>query len=142
RWCESMQYLMALASEHGEAMRFEELGHGAVLTKIAQTIQRQTPAAVLSAIIEHERQEAKAADTVAEAASARRQDPGDALGNPRTAGEKVAAWNGKYPIGTKVRSLIADYTSLQTRTQAMVLFGHRAAIYMKDYNGYFDLDEI
>jgi len=24
----------------------------------------------------------------------------------------------------------------------MVLFGHRAAIYMEEYKGYFDLDEI
>jgi malonyl CoA-acyl carrier protein transacylase len=24
----------------------------------------------------------------------------------------------------------------------MVLFGHRAAVYLQGYNGYFDLDEI
>ncbi len=31
---------------------------------------------------------------------------------------------------------------LETRTKAVVLFGHRAAVYMKGYNGYFDIDEI
>jgi hypothetical protein len=32
--------------------------------------------------------------------------------------------------------------NLETRTEAKVLFGHRAAVYMKGHNGYFDLDEI
>jgi hypothetical protein len=31
---------------------------------------------------------------------------------------------------------------LQTRTEASILFGHRAAIYMQGYQGYFDLDEV
>ncbi|UII31913.1 hypothetical protein LVD17_26845 [Fulvivirga ulvae] len=30
----------------------------------------------------------------------------------------------------------------ETCTEVMVLFGHRAAIYMKDYNGYLDLKEV
>jgi len=59
-----------------------------------------------------------------------------------TAEEKIAAWNAKYPIGTFVKSTTARYGQLETRTQALVLFGHRAAVYMKGYNGYFDLDEL
>ena len=35
-----------------------------------------------------------------------------------------------------------DYGELTTRTSAIELFGHRAAVYMEGYNGYFDLDEI
>jgi hypothetical protein len=54
----------------------------------------------------------------------------------------VTAWNKRYPIGTKVKSAIADYDDLETRTGAVVLFGHRAAVYMNGYNGYFDLDEV
>jgi hypothetical protein len=65
-----------------------------------------------------------------------------ALERPATAADKVAVWNRSYPIGTRVKSLSTAHADLQTRTQAVVLFGHRAAIYMKGYNGYFDLDEI
>ena len=56
--------------------------------------------------------------------------------------QKVSAWNASHPVGTRVRSTIADYDDLETRTEAMLLFGHRAAVYMKGYNGYFDLDEV
>lgn len=114
RWCESVQYLMQLAASRGDSIDLEEVGYGDVLTKIAVTIKQQTPPAVVS-----------------------NQAP-----DRRTAAEKVAAWNGRHPVGTKVRSLTADYGSLETRTSAVVLFGHRAAIYMKGYNGYFDLDEL
>jgi malonyl CoA-acyl carrier protein transacylase len=55
---------------------------------------------------------------------------------------KVASWNKTHPVGTKVKSTLFDYGDLVTRTEAVVLFGHRAAVYMKEYNGYFDLDEI
>jgi malonyl CoA-acyl carrier protein transacylase len=61
---------------------------------------------------------------------------------PQSADEKVLHWNQKYPIGTKVRSTMAEYKALVTRTAAVVLFGHRAAVYMSGYNGYFDLDEL
>ncbi|HLP42426.1 MAG TPA: [acyl-carrier-protein] S-malonyltransferase, partial [Fibrobacteria bacterium] len=55
--------------------------------------------------------------------------------------ELVARWNRKYPVGTKVTSDL--YTEeLRTRTEAMVLFGHRAAVYMDGYNGYFDLRDL
>jgi hypothetical protein len=58
-----------------------------------------------------------------------------------SAQEKVAAWNRKYLVGTKI--ICHGYTEkLVTRTKAMVLFGHRAAIYIENYNGYFDLEEI
>jgi len=56
--------------------------------------------------------------------------------------EKVKSWNQNYPIGTKVKSSILDSDDLETRTSAVILFGHRAAVYLKGYNGYFDLNEI
>jgi hypothetical protein len=31
---------------------------------------------------------------------------------------------------------------LVTRSEAVVLFGHRAAVFLEGYHGYFDLDEI
>ena len=55
--------------------------------------------------------------------------------------QQIAHWNNTYPVGTSVR--VKGYGEpLETRTQAVVLFGHRAAIYMNNYNGYFDLDDI
>ncbi len=55
---------------------------------------------------------------------------------------KVADWNSRHPVGTRVRSLVTAQDTLATRTPAMVLFGHRAAVYMEGFNGYFDLDEL
>ena len=51
-------------------------------------------------------------------------------------------WNQNYPIGTRVKSIFMEEGGLETRTKAVVLFGQRAAVYLKGYNGYFDLDEI
>jgi hypothetical protein len=31
---------------------------------------------------------------------------------------------------------------MKTRSPAMVLFGHRAAIYLQGYDGYFVLDDV
>jgi malonyl CoA-acyl carrier protein transacylase len=58
-----------------------------------------------------------------------------------TAQEKVDRWNLTHPIGSRV-SVDGYESQLETRTEAIVLFGHRAAIYMKGYNGYFALDEV
>ncbi len=55
--------------------------------------------------------------------------------------KKIADWNKTYPCGTKVTCESYD-EELITRTEAVLLFGHRAAIYMEGYNGYFALDEI
>jgi hypothetical protein len=40
--------------------------------------------------------------------------------------------------------MVAAYQGkvMETKTEAMVLFGHRAAVYVKGFHGYFDLDEI
>ena len=122
RWCESVQYLMEEAARRGDAVQFEEVGYGDVLTKIVTTIRQQTPAPV--------------------AVPAPVAAPATTTAKKLTAAEKVAAWNGKFPVGTRVKSLTRSYDSLETRTPAVVLFGHRAAVYMKGYNGYFDVDEV
>jgi malonyl CoA-acyl carrier protein transacylase len=126
RWSESMQYLMAVGVHRGSTMEFEEVGFGDVLTRLDQTIKRQTPSSALEPYLrELEQSSASAVPKKAQAAQ-----------------EKVSLWNRKYPIGTKVKSLVMNYGNLETRSEALVLFGHRAAVYMKGYNGYFDLDEI
>jgi malonyl CoA-acyl carrier protein transacylase len=119
RWSESIQYLMGLgaAADPVNGMQFEEVGHGDVLTKLHFAIKQQTPKIVpVPASVD--------------------QPPA------ATAAHKVSAWNERHPVGTRVRSNTARYDELETRTPAVVLFGHRAAVYMKGYNGYFALDEI
>lgn len=124
QWCESIQYLLSIGLARGEAVEFEEVGYGDVLTKLVFTIKAQTPEASLEQFAN--------ADAGAKGANSKHGD----------ARARVLAWNNAHPIGTRVKSLIADYGSLETRTEAVVLFGHRAAVYMKGYNGYFDLREL
>lgn len=125
QWCESVQYLLSIGVGRGEAVEFEEVGYGDVLTKLVYTIKVQTPDALL-------REYANEHSPGVTVASAKLREV-EAL---------VAAWNEANPIGTKVKSSIAAYDNLETRTAAMVLFGHRAAVYMRGYNGYFDLNEL
>ena len=121
-WSDSIQYLLNVADD----MEFIEVGPGDVLTKLIVKIKDQLSrlagkaAAVKSAAVL----------AVADGKSA------------SSAEEKAAAWNKRHPVGTKVKSLVMDYGDLVTRTPAIVLFGHRAAVYVQRYNGYFDLDEI
>nr|QLG04870.1 PulI [Streptomyces sp.] len=96
-------------------MEFEELGHGNVLTKLINKIRREL--------------------------SSPRQQPIVAPAH-LSAGELVQQWNERYPVGTRVQSKIGEYQHLETATPATVLFGHRAAVYMNGYRGYFDLTEI
>ncbi|MER6910053.1 ACP S-malonyltransferase [Streptomyces sp. NPDC000594] len=97
-------------------MVFEELGHGNVLTKLINKIRRESP--------EPPR-------------------PGPVtVQQPLSAQETVRLWNERHPVGTRVRSTIGEYQDLETATPATVLFGHRAAVYMVGYRGYFDLTEI
>ena len=132
RWSESIQYLLAQGMKRGQQPEFEEVGHGDVLARMLRTIRQQTPESALAAYLTPET--VKAEEPRPAAAAVPLKSSG--------AAEKVAAWNRKHPIGTKVRSLLFDYKNLETRSQAVVLFSHRAAVYMKGYNGYFDLDEV
>lgn len=116
RWSDTIRNL--LAREGGDAMEFEEVGHGDVLTKMMRA-NRAAPVG-------------KPSDVPAQPASS---VPGDA-------GAKVAAWNRQHPVGTRVMSAQTSVEPLRTRTEAIVLFGHRAAVYVEGYEGYFDLDEL
>ncbi|MBM0104586.1 ACP S-malonyltransferase [Steroidobacter sp. S1-65] len=119
-WSDTIQSLISLEPD----IELIEVGHGDVLTKMIPKIKEQ-----LAKV-------ARNAPTPAVASAAQQENP-FAL-----AEQKVAAWNQRHPVGTKVRSRVLDYGDLVTRTPAIVLFGHRAAVYMERYNGYFDLDEI
>ncbi|HEX8611510.1 MAG TPA: ACP S-malonyltransferase [Telluria sp.] len=130
RWSESIQYLLALGRSRGEAPVFEELGHGDVLTKLVMTIKLQTPETVLDQLIKD--------GLAGEAAAA----PVSAPVKLTDAQEKIALWKKMHPVGTRVKSSLLNLDNLETRTDAVLLFGHRAAVYLKGYNGYFALDEL
>ncbi len=159
KWLQSIQYLL----EQG-GMAFEELGVGDVLTKLVATIQADFTAdkqAEKNRKDKNKVKQAKAKEVAkAEEVEQNQQTVADPVDSnsasskivataPKVAHEKetqsvdkrIAAWNDSYPIGTQV-TVVGYEDALETRSQAMVLFGHRAAIYMKGYNGYFALDEV
>jgi malonyl CoA-acyl carrier protein transacylase len=119
KWHQSIIYLMKLKD-----MAFEEVGHGKTLTGLLKSIKNEQ------------------IKTLDQAGPAKYFHYNNKEKYKINAEEKVKLWNQSYPIGTKVKSKIVNDKELETRTEAMILFGHRAAVYMKGYNGYFDLDEI
>ncbi|HKP98206.1 MAG TPA: ACP S-malonyltransferase [Fibrobacteria bacterium] len=127
RWTDSVLFLL----DQG-VMAFEELGVGDVLTKLVANIKRSRKP---SAPADSSAPASTPAPAPAEAPSA----PAE----PAASGtrELVDVWNRKYPVGTRVTSELYD-GELRTRTEALILFGHRAAIYIDGYNGYFDLREL
>lgn len=129
RWSGSIQYLMT--SAENKSIRFEEVGHGDTLTKMMTKIKEQTPSSIGTVNLdEHNNYSAVDADKQWVPASFSKAE------------DKIAVWNRLFNVGTKVKSTLLDKDGLQTRSEAVLLFGHRAAVYIKGYNGYFDLDEI
>lgn len=146
-WSSSIQYLMGLESDFGDAMEFEEVGSGEVLTKIYRTIKGETSLTIKKSVIDSDVTKITSNDNNVSAnnkkiESASIGDHSKSRGIFIQAEEKVKAWNLENHVGTRVRSTLDGFDELETRTPAMVLFGHRAAVYMKGYHGYFDLDEV
>ncbi len=106
--------ILYLLNEGKGKMEFEELGVGNVLTKLVKAIEKSV---------------------------APKEEKNNNASEDQSPEVLVNQWNKSHAIGTKVISELYD-TELETRTEAMLLFGHRAAIYMKGYNGYFDLREL
>ncbi|CAL9331516.1 ACP S-malonyltransferase [Streptomyces sp. Tu 3180] len=112
RWSDSMEHLL-----ENPGMEFEEIGHGNVLTKLLEKIRREIK-------------------------NAGKVRPGSPKKTTESAGEVVRKWNERYAVGSRFRSTAGSYGELETATEATVLFGHRAAVYMQGYRGYFDLREL
>lgn len=130
-WLESIRYLMRVGDQRAEDMRFQEAGVGSVLTKMMESIQRNSQQSITN---EPEREITP---------SASQSDPRSVMNalDGEDIYQQVSRWNKAYRTGTRVS--VKGYTQqLETRTEAVVLFGHRAAIYMKGYEGYFSLDEV
>ncbi len=134
KWFDSVKYLIEQKATEAEPMEFIEFGHGNVLTKMVKKIERELGVARKPAA------KAPVATSATAAVPAPQVTPATEAGKKALA--LVSEWNQKHPVGTKVKSLTLDYDELKTRTEAVVLFGHRAAVYMEGYNGYFDLTEI
>ncbi|QHI36087.1 Polyketide biosynthesis malonyl CoA-acyl carrier protein transacylase PksC [Kordia antarctica] len=137
RWSESMTYLL-----QQEDMEFEELGVGDVLTKLTGYIKKDFAKTQGQSVEKKEVATPTASNETKEPAKKEEPKTQVAKGNISSGATKlVAQWNETNPIGTKV---ISDFyeNELETRSQATILFGHRAAVYMKGYNGYFDLREV
>ena len=153
RWSDSILFLL----DQGE-MEFEEMGVGDVLSKLINYIRKewtsdskytQDQSEQKSESTDEESGNSKSDNSRVETSSIKEESESKNETAKQTtwqneslnAQEMVEHWNKIYPIGTKVSA--DDYdTELETRTKAMILFGHRAAVYMKDYNGYFDLREV
>lgn len=131
-WSDSIQYLVEESRKAGEPIFIEEVGHGEVLTKIVSRIMDEVGYSIPQG----------GGQTIIPKVNGENKTENIIIKETSDAGEKVKLWNSRYPVGTKARSQIMDSDDLETRTEAMVLFGHRAVVYMKGYNGYFDLNEI
>ncbi len=148
-WSDSIHYLMSLSDD----MEFVEVGHGDVLAKMILKIRQiAAKAAADKAPAAAPAGKSEAPATALAPAQVEKPATPTAATPAGTAGagadrfaaaeRKVADWNSRHPVGTRVRSLVTAQDELATRTPAMVLFGHRAAVYMEGFNGYFDLDEL
>lgn len=125
RWTETVEYLLTVGGRNGNgaAMEFVEAGHGDVLTKMGHKIRSEW----LKASPPPE-------PAAAHGISVARNDV--------PARERVHEWNRRHAVGTRVKSSVLPDRELETRTEAMLLFQHRAAVYLKGYSGYFDLEEL
>lgn len=157
RWYEGMQALLDRAEQAGAVMTFQELGHGDVLTKITRRILAETggqgivvdkdparawePQAARSAAAAEISESSQTSTPIVAGAGGRRvaEAPPPAA-EVRSVEHKVNEWNQKFPVGSQLRAAEFDDEVLITRTKAVVLFGHRAAVYMENYKGYFDID--
>jgi malonyl CoA-acyl carrier protein transacylase len=139
RWTDSIQYLI----KKGD-IDFEEIGNGNVLTKLIRKIKEEYSDYEQTYSRKDTSKSKNDAKNVQpeQDHSQEIEDNNVVEAKDQTPEQKVHAWNQHYAIGTKVKSTIIDDDKLETRTEAIVLIGHRCAVYLKGYNGYFDLDEI
>lgn len=164
KWAESINYLVEYAENAGDTMEFFEIGHGDVLSKLVTKIESEIveAKAVKTSSAEAPGLDQGSTDGIEEGDSTMDGEVSpieaqldnmenvenvDSIENGHVnraeqAKSRVDEWNRNYPIGTRVKSKLVDQEGLETRTEAVLLFGHRAAVYINGYNGYFDLTEI
>jgi len=119
KWQQSMQYLLECGVNE-----FEEIGNGDVLTKLMIAIKSHF-------IANKNIQKVRLPHGMLEQAVS----PMEVLLS------QVDGWNKQHGAGVKVK-VQGSHQGMQTRTEAMILFGHKAIIYMKGYKGYFELNQV
>ncbi|HHI92453.1 MAG TPA: [acyl-carrier-protein] S-malonyltransferase [Gammaproteobacteria bacterium] len=130
KWLDSVSYML----EQG-VTEFEETGAGHVLTALVEKIQTQFGQSNTEIV-----PDASAAKDP-EAKAIQGDVTSHSESGVKNTAETIAAWNAAYPVGTRVSVKNHDDV-LETRTQAIALFGRKATIYMQGYKGYFDLGDV
>lgn len=129
RWVDSIRYLLDQGVEE-----FLEIGPKDVLTKLIASIRRTHVG----------RKAPEPAPSISETPPAVFPPREAAMENQSvemSARDRVEQWNRHHKVGARVK--VKGYPEiLRTRTHAQVLFGHRAAIYLQGYNGYFALEDV
>ncbi len=123
RWCQSVQMLLANGVQN-----FAEVGHGQTLTNMLQQIRNDTRAPMLVECTDGSSREASRSPAAATA--------------EHSPDEMVREWNYSHKVGLQVTVRLLPGKILRTRTAAQMLFGHRAAVYLENYEGYFDLRDV
>lgn len=127
QWTKSIQYLLVQGEDH-----FEELGVGQVLTRLFAEIKKHPlprvgPMPASPSSIPTIEQPVAVSSGRAQKLAALHQE--------------INEWNRNYPVGTQVKTASRE-GPVATKSKAMMLFGHRAAIYLEGYNGYFELGSV
>lgn len=135
RWFESVKRVLDIANQANEELEFIECGHGEVQTKMITKIKRELDIKPINN-----------KPKIVEAKQAPSPEVGKHVyveaSKSISPVEKIQQWNSCFPVGSKFKSDMTDFGVLRSCTEATVLFGHRAAVYMEGVKGYFDIDQL
>ncbi len=128
KWSDSICHMIELG-----VTEFEELGAGHVLTTLIEKIQTHKKEAEQCSVVSK--------DKNIPAENIEADFSGENMSIVENADKIVTAWNDACPVGTRVSCKNHDDV-LETRTEAILLFDRKAAIYMQGYTGYFELADV
>ncbi|QDG75030.1 ACP S-malonyltransferase [Labrenzia sp. PHM005] len=124
RWQESIGYMLNLGVGH-----FFETGPGNVLSKLVAGIRKQH---VVTPVETELPPQAGSPPVLQEETQAQ---------EAKTPVQIVEDWNTQHSAGIDVQ--VNGYDGvMKTRSEAILLFGHRPAVYMEGYSGYFALSDV
>ncbi len=132
RWTESIQYLLY----QGE-LEFKELGdNSTILSKMISEIKKEFKSAKVVELKQRKSQDHHTTDGTPNSSGKMLRE-----NELKTIEQEIHNWNKKYPIGTKIK--VDGYEEvMKTRSEAVMLFGFRSAIYLEGFNGYFPLKKV
>ncbi|MFT7558314.1 MAG: malonyl CoA-acyl carrier protein transacylase [Flavobacteriales bacterium] len=121
KWLQSISYILDIGVDD-----FEELGDSVVLSRMIEKIRR-----------------APRERSLVEVGLSENLDRAEQIGDAKLGDAKsqIDHWNRFHPIGSTVY-IKGDPQPKSSVSAALVLFGHRAAIYLDGSKGYFALDDL